>query len=71
MNHVIMTCLNHRDLRWSCKEIAVNKDGGYNGCRSIFFCGTTEGIANNQPENMNDECKCPSTDLRSLASLNM
>jgi hypothetical protein len=69
MQHVIMTCLNHRNLRWSCKEIAVTKDGKYNGCRNIFFCGTVEQIAANQPENMNDECNCPSEDLRSLKSL--
>ena len=48
MRHVSITCKNHPDLRWSCKDIAWNvygrpdKDGrlgGYNGCRNIFFGG--------------------------------
>lgn len=40
MSHVRMTCLNHPDLRWSCKAIAVTADGRYNGLRNIFFLGT-------------------------------
>jgi len=42
MRHVILTCENHRDLRWSCKEIAVT-DGRYNGQRSLFYLGTPNG----------------------------
>ena len=42
MRHVILTCENHRCLRWSCKEIAVT-DGRYNGQRNIFFLGTPSG----------------------------
>lgn len=26
-------------MRWNCKEIAVSRDGRYNGCRNIFFQG--------------------------------
>lgn len=42
MRHVILTCKNHPDLRWSCKEIAVT-NGQYNGSRNIFFLGTPNG----------------------------
>lgn len=42
MRHVTLTCINHPNLRWSCKEIAVNSIGQYNGARNIFFCGTVE-----------------------------
>lgn len=69
MKHVLFTCLNHRNLRWSAKEIAVGLGGGYNGVRTIFFCGTAEQMKAGKPENMADECKCPSTDLRTLESL--
>lgn len=46
MIHRILTCKNHPNLRWSCKEIAWTEtaDGGYyNGMRSIFFNGETTG----------------------------
>ncbi len=39
MRHVILTCKNHPELRWSCKEIAFSDEGGYNGSRNIFFNG--------------------------------
>lgn len=42
MRHVILTCANHPNLRWSTKEIAVT-NGKYNGARNIFFCGTPSG----------------------------
>jgi hypothetical protein len=42
MRHVILTCVNHPNLRWSCKEIAVS-NGRYNGARRIFFLGTPTG----------------------------
>lgn len=45
MKHIILTCKNHPDLRWSCKEIAVNPDGSYNGLRNIFYRGRLEGPA--------------------------
>lgn len=41
MKHRILTCKNHPDLRWTCKDIAW--DNGYNGCRHIFFNGTPSG----------------------------
>lgn len=40
MRHVILTCKNHPDLRWSCKDIAFQDGYGYNGMRRIFFNGT-------------------------------
>jgi len=43
MRHVILTCKNHPNLRWSCKECAVNPDGSYNGSRNIFFNGEPTG----------------------------
>lgn len=44
MRHVILTCKNHPNLRWSCKEEAFSGDGyGYNGARRIFFNGQTPG----------------------------
>lgn len=42
MRHVILTCKNHPELRWSTKEIAVS-NGTYNGARHIFFLGTPSG----------------------------
>jgi hypothetical protein len=41
MRHRILTCKNHPNLRWSCKEIAWS--GFYNGTRSIFFNGEPDG----------------------------
>jgi len=38
MRHVILTCKNHPDLRWSTKEAAVT-NGRYNGARHLFFTG--------------------------------
>lgn len=52
MRHVQLTCINHPELRWFCKEIAVNAIGQYNGARNIFFDGT------------GPECPCPPSDLR-------
>ncbi len=42
MRHVILTCENHPELRWSTKEIAVT-NGRYNGQRNIFFKGVPTG----------------------------
>lgn len=68
MRHCTLTCLNHPDLRWSCKEIAVTKIGQYNGARNIFYLGTV------QETRLSDgsfdykwqvpECKCSPADLR-------
>lgn len=44
MRHRILTCKNHPNLRWSCKDIAWS--GFYNGTRNIFFKGepTDQGM---------------------------
>lgn len=54
MRHAILTCKNHPNLRWSCKEIAVTPQGNegqgsYNGCRNIFFGGELRKGAAGQP----------------------
>ena len=51
MRHVILTCKNHDQLRWTCKEIAFSDAGGYNESRNIFYQGDKS------------ECSCPSRDL--------
>lgn len=48
MRHRILTCKNHPELRWGCKDIAWTEAHGdkpafYNGQRSIFFLGTPSG----------------------------
>jgi len=77
MSHVILTCKNHPNLRWSCKEIAFTPGKGYNGSRSIFFNGEPDGRGMYQdgsglycstffPDRENKfvhECPCPSSDL--------
>lgn len=58
MKHIALTCKNHPNLRWSCKEIAVKDDpkpgepARYNGSRSIFFTSKSE-----------EECPCMTEDL--------
>ncbi len=73
MRHVILTCKNHPNLRWSCKEIAVT-NGRYNGSRNIFFNGAPSGegmysdgsglhcteVVDGQYVR---ECTCPGSDL--------
>lgn len=73
MIHRILTCKNHPQLRWSCKDIAW--DGHYNGARSIFFNGTPSGkgmFSDNsgldcthfwQDESYVEECACSSNGL--------
>jgi len=74
MLHRILTCKNHPELRWSCKDIAWRDDYGYNGCRNIFFNGTSSGkgmYSDNsglETTHFKDgerviECKCPFKDL--------
>lgn len=77
MRHVILTCKNHPDLRWSCKEIAFTDGFGYNGSRSIFFNGEpdsrgmySDGSGLNCSTYFKDredpivrECDCHPTDL--------
>ena len=43
MLHRILTCKNHPELRWSCKDIAWTDGHGYNGKRNLFFRGTPSG----------------------------
>jgi hypothetical protein len=57
MRHVTLTCLNHPEKRWSCKEIAVNSIGQYNGSRNIFYNLDAD-------PSMGPECTCPPSDLR-------
>jgi hypothetical protein len=72
MIHRILTCKNHPDLRWSCKDVAWS--GYYNGSRSIFFNGTPSGrgmYSDNsgldctrvKDDKLVNECTCPPSDL--------
>jgi len=74
MRHVILTCKNHLDLRWSCKDIAFSDKGGYNSMRNIFFNGTPSGegmYSDNSgldctrmlESKFIEECSCSSRDL--------
>ena len=68
MSHVIMTCKNHPNLRWSTKEEAVSADGKYTGARNIFFNGTPSGKGMYADGSGLDcvyaeECNCPASDL--------
>ncbi len=77
MRHVILTCKNHPNLRWGCKEIAFSDIGGYNGSRGIFFRGEPTGKGMYEdgsgldcseffPERADHivrECSCPPSDL--------
>lgn len=68
-SHVMLTCENHPDLRWSCKWMAIT-DRRYNGSRSLFFHGQ---VANGKFVPGSDdtggdghyihECDCPATAL--------
>lgn len=59
--HVGMHCENHPDCRYSCKVIAVNPDGRYNGSRNIFYIGTIRNGERIMPEP--PECDCPGSAL--------
>lgn len=78
MRHRILTCRNHPELRWSCKDVAWS--GHYNGSRSIFFLGEPTGLGMFIDGSGLDcstfiedplrggprvvaECSCPSSDL--------
>lgn len=65
MKHLRLTCVNHPELRWMCKEIAVTLSanggrGGYNGSRNIFFLGAP---SLGKEEWQIEECKCSAADL--------
>jgi len=53
MRHVILTCKNHPELRWSTKECAVT-NGKYNGQRNIFFEGRPVYNLNGTPKMYED-----------------
>lgn len=63
--HVLLTCEDHPNLRWHCKNISVgpdkNGDIRYNGMRHIFFRGTAmpDGTIRFEVP----ECACPSSKL--------
>lgn len=65
MRHVTLTCKNHPNLRWSCKEIAFTEGYGYNGMRNIFFNGDLNGETGELTERFtwSMECACPASDL--------
>jgi len=79
MRHVILTCINHPELRWSTKECAVT-NGKYNGQRNLSFDGIPITNADDTPKMYFDlsgvecemvtadgryvkECSCPPSDL--------
>jgi hypothetical protein len=68
-----LTCINHPDLRWSCKDLAVS-EGKYNGARHIFYRGSVQYDASGEAKRFGDnsgldcergapECPCPVSDL--------
>ena len=75
MRHRILACKHHPHLRWSCKEVAVNSDGSYNGARNIFYNGIPTGSWHPDGSGINCttwddvhkipilECSCPASDL--------
>jgi hypothetical protein len=64
MRHVLLTCRNHPHLRWMCKEIAVNKDGSYNGARNIFYLGTSTPEHSGFDARFTEpECSCKPSEL--------
>ena len=73
MRHRILTCKNHLNLRWSCKDIAW-EEGHYNSARSLFFKGVPSGKGMYSDNSGLDcirivdgvyleECTCPASDL--------
>lgn len=62
---VTLTCKNHPNLRWNTKDIAVNKDGSYNGNRRLFFKGNGVDRVRVCPDTLNylDECSCSASYL--------
>lgn len=69
----ILTCKNHPDLRWSCKDLAIT-NGKYNGSRNIFFGGISTGrmyddgsglacMHLNMDGSLVHECSCSFSDL--------
>ena len=72
MRHLILTCKNHPNLRWSTTDCAWS--GFYNGSRNIFFKGIPSGRGMYQDGSGLDcvtftgteiirECDCSPSDL--------
>jgi hypothetical protein len=63
----LMFCVNHPELRWHCKDIAISS-GRYNGSRNIFFFGQATEARPSGVMVIDDslvfECECKSSDLR-------
>lgn len=62
MRHLILTCKNHPNLRWSCKSLAFTPGQGYNGARNLFYHGEKEKSGHPDVPQM-AECKCEGKDL--------
>lgn len=79
MRHVSLTCKNHPDLRWSCKEVAWGPTG-YNRARNLHYYGVAILDAEGVPVLFSDksgtkasvirpdgsyaeECSCPTSEL--------
>lgn len=74
MRHRILTCKNHPNLRWSCKDIAWSSTG-YNGSRHLIYCGIPSGVGMFSDGSGLDctitdiegkyipECECPASEL--------
>lgn len=76
---MLLTCKNHQDLVWRCKDIAYSPEanegkGGYNGMRNIFFFGfhtpesttpysMTRTPVDGGPPEYARECSCSAHDL--------
>lgn len=64
----ILTCKNHPDLRWSCKDQAIF-NGKYTGERNIFFGGKVANPVRWYEDHSGldcdfaQECDCPASDL--------
>jgi hypothetical protein len=68
MQMIEMTCENHPDLLWHCKEIAVSPSRRYNGARNIFFAGKVmpDGSISEfdrESHTFTRECACPGSAL--------
>lgn len=66
MSHVTLTCEDHPNLRWGCKEIAVGPTGRFWGGRTLFFHGDPDQPHYDSPWPNVDECPC---DVRKLIAL--
>lgn len=64
MHMTILTCRNHPNLRWTCKEIAFQN--GYNGLRNLFYHGQATGELSSDGHPRCEtvaECSCSAKEL--------